>query len=449
VDKPVGSMQESEKFRPAGRDVPTGPGSTNGSSARDEAIRAIARRLAGREEEIARHIVARCREEIVDYRAGDASLSADATGLALDNVEALLANLERGEPVSNGQLEKTRMGAARRVHQGVSLESFLHAGRLWGQVAWETLRAAARGDSPSEREAALEIASSVMRHVDLASTAGAHAYLHEAQGFSNYGHVLRRDLLEALLGGERDVNRARRRAHSLGMRLAENYVVLVIRPQQVPPGVTDGQPVATRAIVRYMVEVARTHLRPPSGALLVGVRDAEVVALYPVSEPAQVHTAKEDAGSLAGAVAPSRWSVGMSGWHPGPAGIALSFGEAKEAAQIAAGSGITGRAVTLDEVLIDHIARFTPDVGRVLDDTLHPLVEYDLVHGTALVPTVAAYVDAGFNLTRSAEVLHVHPNTVMYRLRRVKELSGRDPHDPDDLLILFLALKLAELSPAP
>jgi DNA-binding PucR family transcriptional regulator len=36
----------------------------------------------------------------------------------------------------------------------------------------------------------------------------------------------------------------------------------------------------------------------------------------------------------------------------------------------------------------------------------------------------------------------------MYRLRRVKELSGRDPHDPDDLLILFLALKLAELSPA-
>jgi DNA-binding PucR family transcriptional regulator len=37
----------------------------------------------------------------------------------------------------------------------------------------------------------------------------------------------------------------------------------------------------------------------------------------------------------------------------------------------------------------------------------------------------------------------------MYRLRRVKELSGRDPHDPEDLLILFLALKLAEVSPVP
>src|SRR5207245_1966826 len=115
-----------------------------GSSARNEAIRAIARRLAGREEDLAKQIVARYRDEIVDYRAADDSLSADAAGLVLDNLEALLANLERNEPLSNAQLEKTRMGAARRVHQGVSLESFLHAGRVWGQLAWETLRDAAR-----------------------------------------------------------------------------------------------------------------------------------------------------------------------------------------------------------------------------------------------------------------------------------------------------------------
>jgi DNA-binding PucR family transcriptional regulator len=171
--------------------------------------------------------------------------------------------------------------------------------------------------------------------------------------------------------------------------------------------------------------------------------------LYPVSEPVQVHAAKKDAGSLAGAVTSRGWSVGLSGWHAGLAGIALGYAEAREAAQLAAGMGASDRAVALDEVLIDHIARFAPHVGRILDETLEPLLHYDLAHHSALVPTVRAYVEAGFNLTRSAEVLHVHPNTVMYRLRRVKELSGRDPHDPDDLLILFLALKLAEVSPAP
>jgi DNA-binding PucR family transcriptional regulator len=196
-----------------------------------------------------------------------------------------------------------------------------------------------------------------------------------------------------------------------------------------------------------MVEGVRFRLRPSSGSVLVGARDAEVVALYPVSEPAELHAVKEQGGSLAAAVAARGVSVGISGWHPGLSGIALAYAEAKEAAHLAAAAGVTGRAVSLDEVLLDHIARSTPHVDRILDETLHPLVEYDTRHHTALVETVRTYVETGFNLRRSADVLHVHPNTVMYRLRRVRELCGRDPHDPDDLLMLFMALKLAELSP--
>jgi len=63
------------------------------------------------------------------------------------------------------------------------------------------------------------------------------------------------------------------------------------------------------------------------------------------------------------------------------------------------------------------------------------------------VRTLRAYFAASFNLTRSAEALSVHPNTVVYRLRRIKELSGRDPHDPDDLLLLLFGLKLSQLAP--
>ncbi len=221
-------MQKSENSRPPPYGVPAE------ARPRDEAIQAIAHRLAGREEELARHFVARYREEIVDYRACDGSLSADATGLALWNLGALLANLGRGESLSNGQLEETRMGAARRVHQGVSLESFLHAGRLWGRLAWEALRAAVRVDCPDERDAALEIASRVMHHVDLISTAGAQAYLHETQGLSGDGRVLRRDVLEALLRGDPEPDRARRQARSHGLRLAENYVVVLVRAQEPP-----------------------------------------------------------------------------------------------------------------------------------------------------------------------------------------------------------------------
>jgi DNA-binding PucR family transcriptional regulator len=49
------------------------------------------------------------------------------------------------------------------------------------------------------------------------------------------------------------------------------------------------------------------------------------------------------------------------------------------------------------------------------------------------------------NITKSAEALFVNPNTVVYRLRRIKELCGRDPYDPDDLLVLSLVMKLPGL----
>jgi DNA-binding PucR family transcriptional regulator len=48
-------------------------------------------------------------------------------------------------------------------------------------------------------------------------------------------------------------------------------------------------------------------------------------------------------------------------------------------------------------------------------------------------------------MTKSAAALFVDPNTIVYRLRRIREVCGRDPHDPNDLLLLTLALKLADL----
>jgi hypothetical protein len=395
------------------------------------AIVAIANRLIGHEDRVVRRIVACCLSEVVDYQAGGTFLSADAAALARDNLEMFLANLVQAEPLSNGQLDRTRQAAARRVHQGVSLESLLHATRIWGRGTWEALRAAIT-DSPQEAVAALEIAGRLMADVDLISTVASDAYLKEVQGLSDDGHVLPRDVLDGILGMDPDPDQALRQARRAGVRLAENYVALSIH--------------GTRSLVPWVVETARHRLRPPGASLLIGARDAEVVALYPVSGPGTLHAAKDEAGALARAVAARGVSVGLSGSHAGPGGIALAYAEAKQAAHLATLGGITGRAVSLDEVLIDHIARSTPHVGRILDETLHPLVEYDLRHRTALVDTVRTYVETGFNLRRSAEVLHVHPNTVMYRLGRVRTLSGRDPHNPDDLLMLFLAMKLAELS---
>jgi DNA-binding PucR family transcriptional regulator len=398
-------------------------------------VHAIAERLDAGKEDLARRMVARYAEDIVDYRLADEDfMQREVYAVSLENLEVLVAILLHGEPPSEAWLEKTRRGAARRLHEGISLESFLHATRLWGQLTWEHVLECAHTDEPAEREAALEIAGEVFRHLDTMSATWASAYLAEAEGVSSDRAVLRRDLLDALIAGKGEDERIRRLARSLGLSLGTSYVVIVLHGED-----TDGA-------FRTLTEAAREHLRPAEASLLVGLRQGEVVALYPAREPAAMDTVRLECTALAGALADAGVSIGLGARHDGMAQIAVGYAEAKDAADIAVGTGLRGRPVAFDEVLIDHMVRSSPHGDRILDGTLRPLLDYDAERQSELVPTLRAYVDSGFNLTKSAELLSVHPNTVVYRLKRIKELSGRDPHDPDDLLLLFLGLKLTELT---
>ncbi len=73
---------------------------------------------------------------------------------------------------------------------------------------------------------------------------------------------------------------------------------------------------------------------------------------------------------------------------------------------------------------------------------LDPLREYDAQRGASLVATLQAYVDAGFSITGAARAVHVHSNTVLYRLDRIRLLTGRDPRTPRDIVFLALSLRL-------
>src|SRR5689334_11921956 len=168
------SMRESEKAfvgstnrRTTGARVTRARKAVAVAASATSSIQAIADRIAERRHELARHMVERYRAEIVDYRTADEDfLDRDVYAVSLDNLELLLAGLSGDEPAPDDALEATRLSAARRIQQGISLDSFLHAARLWGQITWETVLEEARPDDPDEREAALHIAGHVLRHMD-------------------------------------------------------------------------------------------------------------------------------------------------------------------------------------------------------------------------------------------------------------------------------------------
>lgn len=413
----------------------------------DPAVATIVRRMYDRLDDVGRAMANRYRDEIVDYATlTEEILYGDVIVVSLDNLKSLLENLERGEVVTPEDLDDFREGAARRVHQGVPLESVLHAYRLWGEIVWQTILDAARPDDPQERDAALRIAGRVIAHINIVSTAVAQAYLDEAQGVWTDREVVRRDVLEALLAGKAAWEAVRRQASSLHLELEENYLVLLTRRHDGSSHDVSRPSFPERGAMRKVVDVAKSHLRPPSGSLLVGIRHDEVVALFPLAEPDLLYVAKEQGNAFAAAASHDGFSVGIGGWHPGPGGISTSYSEAKEALDIALKEQISGRAVAFDEVLLEHILSSSPRTERLLADAMLPLHDYDASHGTDLIPTLHAYIESGFNLTRSATSLCVHANTVVYRLRRIKEITGRDPHDPNDLILLSLGLKSLTMS---
>ncbi|WP_428957012.1 PucR family transcriptional regulator [Streptomyces sp. cg35] len=75
---------------------------------------------------------------------------------------------------------------------------------------------------------------------------------------------------------------------------------------------------------------------------------------------------------------------------------------------------------------------------------VHDMVLADLATGGELVRSLAAYLDAAGDIPRAAQRLVLHPNTLRYRLKRVRERFGIDLDDPDTRLIVTLAVRLAE-----
>jgi sugar diacid utilization regulator len=87
--------------------------------------------------------------------------------------------------------------------------------------------------------------------------------------------------------------------------------------------------------------------------------------------------------------------------------------------------------------------RITSAFGRGL---LSPLVDYDVRHGSDLVLTLRVFLDASGGWQQAATALHVHVNTLRYRIGRIEELTQRDLSRMRDRVDLFLALETAPMT---
>jgi len=82
-------------------------------------------------------------------------------------------------------------------------------------------------------------------------------------------------------------------------------------------------------------------------------------------------------------------------------------------------------------------------------ELVRPLVEHDRARRSDLVRTLRAYFATGANASEAADLMFLHRNSMLYRLERVRKLTGLDLKDPRVALALQLGLLTLEKKEEP
>ncbi len=232
------------------------------------------------------------------------------------------------------------------------------------------------------------------------------------------------------------------RAQQAGFDPASNYIVTVFRALT-----KSGSPLPLESLISLVRDdMARRQI---NGA--VGQYVDVIVTLYPLenlSQTARVRRLIDEVREQLAARTPSGLvGAGISRPTTGLSGLRDAYREAKDAVSIANELGDREKStfygdlklfqllLALKERNLDHLRRFYLE-------TLGALVEQDERKQSDLIRTLNGFFEANGNLAKAAETLQVHRNTLVYRLERIAELTEMNLDDPDNRLILHLALKV-------
>ncbi len=231
----------------------------------------------------------------------------------------------------------------------------------------------------------------------------------------------RASVVDALVSGHfLDAEDARRKARSLGLRDGAALRVAMLRP--LPPDPIWGQRIAA--------------VLPGAGA---AVRDGALAVIIPGNPTAEALAALCELGPGV--------TCGISEQVDSPELLPQGVRQAERAIDLGLRLGRAGQPVRYDDLGIYRLLCTIGDMQHLMGyarDVLGPLLGYDTEHRTELVRTLSVYLRHHGSHKQSARLLHLHTNTVAYRISRIEAITGLDLGDPDDRLVAHVAVKIIE-----
>lgn len=384
----------------------------------DPVVRDLSRTLLPRIDEFAERMATRIRSQEPLYRDGHMVTPDELRRSCRDNLSYVFGRLA-GEPTIG--IEVPHATGIRRGETGVPLSAVLQAFRIGGRLIWDILIEHANEHT---QDVLLRSAADIWAVSDDLARAAADGYRIASADRARQDSQLRSALLNGLLDGRLGDGSQLWESAAL-LKLPQHGAFVVVAAECLAPG-QEGLPQVEDRLRRHDVASAwrldaelhegLVSLRPRFGidqlcAELEPIASGRVGVSEPYPSLDQAPPALRQARLACAAATPGTTDLVRFDDEP----IAVLLVSAPDAS-LSVARRILGRVLDL------------PDSDRIL-----------------LIDTMRIWLAEAGSTSAAAGRLHVHRNTVRYRLRRLEELTGRSLTDPLDVSELHVALECARM----
>ncbi|MFH0172420.1 PucR family transcriptional regulator [Streptomyces cacaoi] len=328
---------------------------------------------------------------------------------------------------------------ATRAEQGLPLDALLHAFRLGGSLVWQGLIEETCRTAPEDVRLLVHIAADVWNFVDEHCTLVADAYRQVERQLAWRRENRLRVLAGALLDGASRIADLPETAHALDLPEEGRYVVVA-----VTAGCPSDGAGARAAHGRGRRVYWHTGVEVDYGIVLLGENESQSQSQSGIQGEGEVGSGSGSPDSRSQcppSAVPSAYGSARTGVGTAVSGLA-AVGDARRLADIALDMcPRTGGTIRLTEHLPAALVVSTPDLGAALvERVLGPLSGLEPADEAVLLDTLATWLACDGSAQRAGERLYCHRNTVLNRLRRYEQLTGRSLSRPADLVEISLAL---------
>jgi PucR C-terminal helix-turn-helix domain/GGDEF-like domain len=367
---------------------------------------------------------------------GDAQLMELLHDSVEDNIDTVFSAIRHGIPIERVEPPTAALEQARRLAQrGVSVNALVRAYRLGHKAVLDVVRDQVRASglqSQLSLDVFGDISETTFGYIDWITQQVLSTYQGERDRWTENRNSMRAlRVRDVLSGNETDID-----AMTTAIRypLRRIHISMVVWRNEI----ADGDELAL--MERFVRQLAQS-IGARESSLFIPVDRLTGSAWIPLT-PAAASTAVARIRAFADARTDAPW-IAIGSPLPGVKGFRVSHAQAEGARAVAIASGSNARRVTaagdsglsVAALLGDNVDAASSWIGEVLGPLASP-TEAD----ERLRETLRVFLRAGSSFKAAADELHLHVNSVKYRIRRAIERRGRPI--TDDRIDVEVALLL-------